>query len=130
MKVFEVELGGKRRRIRFTPMDGAKLWRRFNKPLFNLLMHDCMAVGSNGKSTGEFNPDAQLALLSLGLATDEETVSQWIYEAQCGHSDVTIADFVMPAIKAAFYSGILGKSIDLDAEEDKSGKAQSHSTDP
>lgn len=130
MKVFEVELGGKRRRLRFTPMDGAKLWRRFNKPLYRLLMDDCLAVGRNGRSTGEFNPDAQLAVLSLGLGTDEETVSKWIADAQYGHPDVSIADFIMPAVKAAFYSGILGTSLDLDKDSDDSGKAPGQTTDP
>lgn len=133
MKVFEVELGGKRRQLRYTPADGVALWRRFNRPLTKLLLEDCLGM-RDGKGTTDWNPEAQMAVLAVGLKADESQVLKWLETAQYGRPEVSIGDFLGVAVKAAFYSGIVnGRSIDLDeikttAESDDEGKAQETET--
>lgn len=132
MKVFEVELGGKRRQLRYTPADGVALWKRFNRPLTKLLLEDCLGL-RDGKPTTDFNPEAQLAVLAVGLKSEDATVGKWLEQAQYGKPEVSIGDFLGVAVKAAFYSGIVnGRSIDLDeiktAAEDDEGKAQEPAT--
>lgn len=104
------------------------LFKRFGRPLTRLFLEDCLGL-KDGAWTGDVNPEVQVAVLAVGLKVDEEKVYTWLDGLlQAGKP---LGDVILPAIKAAFYSGIVnGRSLDLDevakSEEDEAaGKVQS-----
>lgn len=127
MKVYEVEIGGKVRPLRYTSKDGVALFKRFGRPLTRLFLEDCLGLKA-GEWTSDVNPEVQIAVLAVGLKVDEEKVYTWLDGLL--QSGKPIGDVMAPAIKAAFYSGVVnGRSLDLDevtkSEEDEAaGKVQ------
>ena len=126
MKEYVITIGGKERRLRYTPRDAIELYKAFSKPLGHLVRQDVLGgFDAENNSLGDYRPDAQVLFLRVGLAHDiprltEDQVLNWI-EAHLAEGG-NIWDLVWPAAKAAYYSGIvLGRSLDL---EDDEGKAQ------
>lgn len=134
-KTFSIEFAGKTRPLRFTSKDGISLYKRFGRPLAKLLMEDCMGArfdergqlvtGSDSKVVmgGDTNPEAQAVVIYAGLAstfpklTEEKFLEQLDLHIASGG---TMADWLWPAVKAAFYSGIVnGQSLDLEAAAEK-----------
>lgn len=131
MKVYEVEIGGKVRPLRYTSKAGVALFKRFGRPLTRLFLEDCLGLRDK-VWTGDVNPEAQIAVLATGLRVDEDKVCDWLDGLL--KAGKPIADLLGPAIKAAFYSGIVnGKSLDLDEvtkdAEDEAGKAETSPED-
>lgn len=126
MKEFFVTIGGKERRLRYTPRDAIELYKAFQKPLSHLVRLDVLGgFDAKNNSLGDYRPDAQVLFLRVGLAHDipqltEDRVLDWIETHLLASGNIW--DLVWPAAKAAYYSGIvLGRSVNLEADE---GKAQ------
>ena len=138
MKTFFVTVGGRERQLRYTSEDALALKRRFGKSILQLIRDDVMAIGTVGDVTGvtgDFDREVQVAFLHAGLARGGYQITEAklnaLVDKHCGPKDGDvgggkIGDFVMPAVRAAFYSGVVtGYSKDLEAvEEEPSEEAE------
>jgi hypothetical protein len=120
VKEFRVVLGGKSRVLRYTSNDGRELFRRFKKPLGDLIFHEIMGLDADFKNASTGNPEVQFITLLLGLQhdlpkLDEATLAKWIDAVlQEGES---IAAVYGEAGKAALYSGVItGRQLDFEEE--------------
>lgn len=127
MKEFVVDLGGKERRLRYTSRDAIALYKRFGRPVPALLLEDVWGLreapeGPDGQKahvfTAHVNPEAQAAVLCLGLRQSEPRITE---EMLLSWLDAFIEDggnthdLVTVAVKAFFYSGAAnGKRTDLE----------------
>lgn len=135
-KVYEIEIGGKTRALRYEFADARALARRFKAPLSKLLQEDALGLWNLTSADPEF----QVAFVAAGIHRDlrlpveevEVKVEGWFTQA-CAPGGPGIGAWVLGAFKAALYSGVVhGRSVDWDEQfqaqvalrEDASGKAQ------
>lgn len=132
-KVFEVELGGKTRRLTYDWASARPFFKKHESKPFKFLIQDCAGyvLNEKGETTGAIsyelvNDDSRVDLLCLGLKVKPEEVDKWLNALVEGGGSIT--DVVWVAVKAAFYAGVTGKSIDLEAaaerDKDAEGKEQ------
>ena len=138
-KVFEVELGGKTRRLSYDWASARPFFKKHGSKPFKFLIQDCAGyvLNEKGETTGAISyelvdDDKRVALLTLGLKASEEDVGKWLNMVVIGGG--SIADVTWTAVKAAFYAGVTGKSIDLEAAAEKDtateGKEDVTGTEP
>jgi hypothetical protein len=123
MKKFPVLIGGRERTLKYKTDEAIYLKNRFAKPLLRLLREDVMGLDANSESTGNVDIEVQIAFLWQGLRHDnarlqEETVRRWIDE-RFESADKNMGPIIGPIWNAVFYSGILGYSLDVEAEAEK-----------
>lgn len=131
MKSFYVTINGQERQLRYSSEDGVALKRRFGKSLLRLIQEDVMSIGIIGRKpavTGDFDRETQVAFVLAGLHRAgyqiPESKLMAAIDKHCGpkdgdHGGGKIGDFVMPAVRAAFYAGVVtGSSLDLDTVEE------------
>jgi hypothetical protein len=146
-KEFYVELGGKSRRLAYRVRDGIELKRRFGRPLISLLREDVMGMRERpdpdkpGETLWEAvnatDPEVQVAFLYVGVrhegGVNEDKVLNWV-DAHLSDGK-PMGDLVGPVWKAVFISGVLGYSLDIEAEaeklkDDEAGKDRPAGTTP
>lgn len=117
MREFTVELGGQQRKLRYTTTDAIALKKRFGKPAGRLCTQDVLGRGPDGKRNGDIDPEAQVALVALGLSHEgtrfsDDQVAEWFDEHMLAGKP--IGEILQEAVNAAFYAGICtGSSVDL-----------------
>lgn len=134
MKKFVVNVGGRERTLKYKTAEARDLKNRFGKPLLRLLREDVMGLDAEGNSTGNTDLEVQIAFLHAGLRHDnprltEETVSKWI-DDRLETEDRGMGPLVGPIWACVFYSGILGYSLDVEAEAEKVRLAMEGATPP
>lgn len=126
MKEYKVTLGGQERRLAYNSFDAIALFKRFGRPITDLLWKGVLGFGKNGKVGAGFDPEAQIAVLTAGLIrggsrVTEELVTQWYDTHLQAHKPS--GDLLWPAVKAFFYSGAAtGVCMDLDEVAEEVGK--------
>lgn len=133
-KTFEVELGGKSRRLAFHQRDAIELKKRFGEAPHRLLFMRCLGMSFEGLKPGErarmdpglFDPEVQSAVLHRALArggwnvTEEKVIDLIDAAVQGGDGKVSAGDFFAPAVRCALYSGaITGSQVDLEASSEE-----------
>jgi hypothetical protein len=129
MKEYTVVLGGTERKLRFNSFDGVALYKRFKRPLQELLWQGVLGYGRDGQIGAGFDPEVQIAVLTAGLVRggtrcNEDMVTQWFdTHLQAGKAS---GDLLWPAVKAFFYSGAAtGVQVDLEELAEQVGKTTS-----
>lgn len=145
MKEFTITIGSsdpkaspamrkRERRLAFTSLDGKAIKKRFSTPLVTLFLRDVLGANDDGKLVGLFDPEVQQVVMAIALTrggakgVTEDVVGAWFQDHVDGGGSV-IADFAIPLVQAAFYSGIVnGRRTEIGFEDDdetEEGKAQS-----
>jgi hypothetical protein len=128
-KEYYIEIGGQRRRLQYRSRQGIELKNRFKKPLIRLLREDVMGLEPDPERPGEFkfggttDMEVQAAFILAGISHEakrvtEDQVLDWV-DAHIA-TGASMGDLVGPVWRAAFMSGVLGQSIDMD-EPSKEG---------
>lgn len=137
-KTFEVEIGGKVRKLGFHQRDAIALKKRFGETPHVLLFVRCLGLDYGSVKAGElptmrpalFDAEVQMAVLHRALVfggwnvTEEAVVDHVDKAVKDSDGKVSAGDLYAPAIRCALYSGaITGTQIDIaDAVEAKAGE--------
>lgn len=130
MSEYVVELGGAKRKLIYTLKERRELEKRFSCGLLELLQKKVLpTIEVEGKTiaTGGGELDAQLTVLFMGLrhggkALTEEKVEEWVQEGV--GKGAHIIEYLVPACGAVWASGVLGRVIDIQAQQEEEGKGQ------
>lgn len=132
-KVYAVALAGREYGLAFGARDAITLKKRFEKSVTALLREDVMGMverqkpgGKRGEThwtlNGTYDLEVQVAFIHLGIVTggakgvSEERVIGWVDDhIKAGKS---LGELVEPVWRAVLLSGIVGASIDTEAERE------------
>lgn len=130
-KTFEIELGGKVRRLAFHQRDAIELKKRFGATPHQLLFREALGLDfARAQAEGKpprmdptlFDPEVQFAVLHRAVlrggwnVTEDKLIDLVDDAVQASEGKVSTGDFVAKAVYAAFYSGaITGTQLDLEA---------------
>lgn len=126
MSDYVIELGGAKRELRYTKDERKELERKYSCGLLELINKRILPteVGENKAvqwtGGGEWEPQVTLIYFGLrhyGKKVTYQVVEEWIDEhvQKGGH----IVEFLAVVIAAVWASGVLGKVVDVKADEGK-----------